>query len=64
MSAMEYCLKVQDGLRAKRPADPRENGWFGDTGRASSAVTCAIEGQAIRALHIAEALADKWLLEV
>jgi hypothetical protein len=66
MSPTIYCCEVQTLLRALRSeiTDAQLDDWFADTGRASSAVTLAVEGCSDQALRIAERLARKWNLKV
>ena len=64
MTVMDYCMKVQSHVKASKPdkTDPLFREWFGDTGRASMAVTAALECRDNDALEIAEALADRYNL--
>ena len=63
MSPMDYCLLVQRAVRNSRPASCEQsdfNDWFGDTGRAATSLSYAIEGKQSKALTIAERLAEKY----
>ena len=64
LTVMDYCLNVQTKLRKHEPAGVEERVewlvWFGDTGRAVSAVGYALEGKDSKALRLAETLADKY----
>jgi len=60
-SVMDYCLNVQVKLRKLAPTDVEERrAWFGDTGRAASAVSYALDGKDGKALRLAEKLAEKY----
>jgi len=61
LTVMDYCLNVQVKLRKHEPdgVEGRRE-WFGDTGRAASAVSYALEGKDSKALRLAETLADKY----
>jgi hypothetical protein len=62
MSVLDYCVMVQQGVLAARPdgQDPSFTLWFADTGRASTAVTNALEGRDDAALRVAEVLAERY----
>jgi hypothetical protein len=62
MSVLDYCCKIQDRVTVSKPDqnDPLFMEWFGDTGRASKAVTHALEGRNGKALAIAEPLAERY----
>ena len=61
LSVMDYCLNVQTKLRKLAPETVEgKREWFGDTGRASVAVSHAMEGKDSKALRISEKLADKY----
>ena len=61
---LDYCCAVQSHVKASKPDrnDPLFAKWFGDTGRASKAVSAATEGQTAKALSIAEPLAKRYNL--
>jgi len=62
MSVVNYCCDVQRHVRACKPdkASSTIREWFGDTGRASRAVTAALECKTGLALRLAEPLAEKY----
>ena len=61
ITVMDYCLNVQIKLRKLAPTDMEERrAWFGDTGRAASAVGYAMEGKDSKALRLAEELAERY----
>ena len=61
ITVMDYCLNVQIKLRKLAPTDMEERrAWFGDTGRAASAVSHAMEGKDGKALRLAEELAERY----
>ncbi len=64
MTVMDYCLSVQTHVKTCKPpqGDPAMCEWFGDSGRASIAVSAAINGERADALNIAEPLAEKYNL--
>lgn len=62
MSVLDYCLMVQKKVLASRPdrSDSSFDLWFADTGRASSAVSNALDGRNDVALRVAEVLAERY----
>ncbi len=62
MSVLDYCCRVQEQVTAAKPKPPAGDidQWFGDTGRASRAVSLALECNDCRALRIAEPLAERY----
>jgi hypothetical protein len=62
MSVLNYCVMVQKGVLAAKPDrdDPSFTLWFADTGRASTAVSNAIDGRVDVALRVAEVLAERY----
>jgi hypothetical protein len=62
MSPLDYCIRVQEGLRALKIAsdDPRYRDWFAATGRIAIAVGHAIECRDAKALLLAEPIAERW----
>jgi hypothetical protein len=65
MSVTDYCLRVQQRVAAARPDrdNPNFHRWFGDSGKASIAVTHATMGESAKALAKAEPLAARYGLE-
>jgi hypothetical protein len=62
MTITNYCCDVQAAVKNGKPAErgPEWDEWFGDTGRASNALTAALEGKRSKALRIAEPLAERY----
>ena len=62
MTVLDYCLMVQKGVLAARPerSDTYFDLWFADTGRASTAVSNALDGRDDVALRVAEVLAERY----
>ena len=69
MSPIDYCVSVQNAVRNARPdigldcEQSKIKDWFRDTGRASNALSFALEGKRSKALSIAERLAEKYHAE-
>ena len=63
MTPIDYCLLVQHAVRNSRPDSGEQSeikNWFRDTGRISTALSFALEGKRVKALEIAERLAEKY----
>ena len=66
MTPMDYCLLVKHAVRNSRPDSGEQSeikNWFRDSGRASNALSFALEGKRSKALSIAENLAEKYHAE-
>ena len=66
MNVLTYCTNVQEQLLAMETDvramndDRKLLQWFGDSGRASNAVSDALINKSAKALRLAEPIAERW----